>query len=123
MKNALVRACDTSFLHPITLCVAGVVFLGTPHPKTAQDAADVLTRLGNLSSSDFSSIQIPSLKAHAHKVEKLEIRFRSTLKRSLPRLPVVSFHETRPLNGSLVRRTNLQLVSHVTNKDEGRGPL
>jgi hypothetical protein len=115
VKNALVRACETSSAHPIVSCLAGVVFLGTPHPHTSQAAGEFLTRLDSLSTSDLPSSQAPSSKAYAHTLEKLEIRFRSILKRSLPQLQLVSFYETRTLNGPLVREADPHSVTSLTN--------
>lgn len=114
IKNALVKACDTARAHPIVQCIAGVVFLGTPHPENARAAKGFLAKLFDLLYTDRSQTRIPSLEALSSELIKLETEFRGTLRRCLPRLDLVSFYETRPLNGPLVSRIILAPLMSLT---------
>lgn len=114
IKNALVQACDSA--HPIIQCVAGVVFLGTPHPENARTAKGFLIRLFDVLHADRSQTGI-SLESLSCELEKQETEFREILKRSLSQLDLVSFYETRPLEGPVVSRSISRSAS-VTNKVE-----
>ncbi|KIX92660.1 uncharacterized protein Z520_11689 [Fonsecaea multimorphosa CBS 102226] len=121
VKHALVKACNTTKARSVAQCIAGVMFLGTPHPENARTAEEFLTKLFNVSFAYRLHPRNSALKALSRELERLETEFRDTLKRCLPRLELVSFYETKPINGFLVSSIILG-PSHATDIREVVGP-